>query len=275
MKHCVHTSILDIEINTCFAIGCNPAGFDNYCAKTSSVCKVVTDGEFCEDCIQKAERKAIQACIPTENSGANDSPANGPAGNDQSTENTPTNAPSSNNPPTNDPTSNNQPQNSYPACFPADSVVLVENGISKRADEIQLGDKIMVGPKQYSQVFGFTHRQKNGYFRFLEFHLSSGSDFRVTPGHYLYVNNELKTARSVRVGDVLKHRKGGFVTVISIDHKLHEGIINPQTVHGDIVVDNIVASTYTDAINPHAAHSLLLPMRSVFRVFGVSSVYIE
>jgi hypothetical protein len=47
------------------------------------------------------------------------------------------------------------------------------------------------------------------------------------------------------------------------------GLYNPQTLHGDIVVDGVRASTYTEAVDPVFAHAVLAPVRAVYRWFGV------
>lgn len=44
------------------------------------------------------------------------------------------------------------------------------------------------------------------------------------------------------------------------------GLYNPQTLDGRIVVNGIIASTYTTAVIPEAAHALLTPLRCLFNV---------
>ncbi len=39
-----------------------------------------------------------------------------------------------------------------------------------------------------------------------------------------------------------------------------DGLYNPQTAHGNIVVDGVLCSTFTSAIHPLLAKTLLLPL---------------
>jgi Hint module len=47
-----------------------------------------------------------------------------------------------------------------------------------------------------------------------------------------------------------------------------EGLFNPQTLHGDVVVDGLRASSYTTAVEPAVAHRLLWPLRVLFERTG-------
>jgi hypothetical protein len=46
-----------------------------------------------------------------------------------------------------------------------------------------------------------------------------------------------------------------------------EGLYNPHTMHGDIVVDGVHTSTYTDSVAPALAHALLWPVRMLVSSF--------
>ncbi len=89
-----------------------------------------------------------------------------------------------------------------------------------------------------------------------------------SPGHYVHTRNGLIKASDIRVGDVMY--AGEHVlrerTVKSISEVEVQGLYNPQTLHGDILVDGVQASTYTTAVPPQAAHVLLAPLRAVYRL---------
>lgn len=103
---------------------------------------------------------------------------------------------------------------------------------------------------------------------------SLGQFISVTGGHYLYVNSEVKAAKNVRVGDRVKTIDGPTM-VNSVSRASLVGLYNPQTEQGDIVVDRIVASTYTTSVEMKTAHSLMLPMRVLFRLTGISTSLFE
>ena len=45
-----------------------------------------------------------------------------------------------------------------------------------------------------------------------------------------------------------------------------KGLYNPLTLAGDIVVDGILASTYTKAVTPKMAHAALAPLRMMYEI---------
>jgi hypothetical protein len=87
----------------------------------------------------------------------------------------------------------------------------------------------------------------------------------------LYVQGGLKDSSDVVVGDRLVLGDGGLSAVVSVTTIHDVGLYNPQTLQGDIVVNGIKASTYTKAVKPDLAHSLLSPLRLAYAVFGYSS----
>ena len=147
-------------------------------------------------------------------------------------------------------------------------------------DELVEGDNTHTGGK----VFMFTHHDPYKTTEFVrmetsEFDCKNEDDghgfLEITPGHYVYVNDRLIPARDVRVGDWL--RKSGengsnsftaSVRVVQVQLVVKQGVYNPQTVTGDISVNGFVVSTYTEAIDPNAAHSLLAPLRMIYYVFN-------
>ena len=42
------------------------------------------------------------------------------------------------------------------------------------------------------------------------------------------------------------------------------GLYNPHTLHGDVVVDGVLTSTYTGVVHPALAHALLAPLRQLY-----------
>lgn len=151
-------------------------------------------------------------------------------------------------------------------CFPASARIEMESGLSKNMDELSIGDVIRVGPIKFSTVFMFTHKLSDGIKReFTKIQVESGESISATTGHYIVVNGALKTANSVKVGDLLTLASGEQSPVTYISAILEEGLYNPQTQDGHIVVDGIIASTYTSAVHPAAAHGLLAPLRFLYR----------
>lgn len=151
-------------------------------------------------------------------------------------------------------------------CFPASAMVKLEDGAWKRMEEVQIGDKVQVGSDKYSPVFMFTHRDADVNYLFVELETSTGERVRLTKGHYIYVNGRLEMAGTVRLRDEVIHEDGTRRRISNIRRVWGRGLFNPQTMHGDIVVDGLVASTYTRSVSPKVAHGLLAPLRCMYAV---------
>lgn len=180
-----------------------------------------------------------------------------------------------------------------PVCFPAHAHVTLADGSHQRMDKVKIGDVVLVGPGMYSRVFMMSHADsglsesgKTQIADFLTLTLSSGTKLSLTKGHYLYVqlkdgeDEKLVRADGARVGDsvtVVRSSKsdGVLEPIVSIEAQRFRGLFNPQTLHGDIVVNDVKASTYTTAIHAPTAHSLLAPLRALFRTLRWSTAAFE
>lgn len=154
-------------------------------------------------------------------------------------------------------------------CFPSDATVRLSDGSAVPISSLSIGDKVQVGPNEYSEVFMFTHKLDNVKSSFVNLKMRSGESLTLTSGHYLYANDKLVMAGSVRVADRLSLGNGGTRIVASARHVHRSGLHNPQTLHGDIVVDGFRTSTYTVTVRPPVAHGLLSPVRLLYRLFSM------
>jgi hypothetical protein len=148
-------------------------------------------------------------------------------------------------------------------CFPAQSTLQLDNGNMVRMDALQVGHKVQVGAKEYSEVFMFSHQFTDAQATFVELTTATGA-IRLTPGHYLYVNGAATQARAVKVGDHLEAANGTPAVVTGVTQVRDTGLYNPHTMHGDVVVNGFRTTTYTDAIHPTMAHALLAPARAMY-----------
>lgn len=162
-----------------------------------------------------------------------------------------------------------------PVCFPADAYVETQFGSKKRIDQVNIGDRLHVGNGQFSTVFMFTHKLSQVEAAFVKLETDAGFSIRLTSGHYLYVNDRLASAETVNSGDVLILADGQRTVVSNVSQVTSRGLYNPQTVHGNIVVDGIVASTYTRAVQPTTAHALLAPLRALYQRLGLTTAYFD
>jgi Hint module len=159
-------------------------------------------------------------------------------------------------------------------CFPGDATVRLESGATKTMRDVTIGDRVHVGAGEYSDVFMFSHVVASTINMFIELVTNSGDKLALTPGHYLYVNGALASSETVVVGDTVELGDGAEATVESVSVVTKRGLFNPHTLHGDIVVDNIRTSTYTTAVQPAIAHSILLAPARAFYNAGLGSLLI-
>jgi desert hedgehog len=136
-------------------------------------------------------------------------------------------------------------------------------------DELAVGDRVKVGSNQYSDIFLFTHKVPTVKNNVVVIRTASDRAITMTPRHFIYLNNELVDSATAKVGDKGFLGNGAPGVVSSVSKTVEAGLYNPQTIHGDIVVNGILASTYTTAVTPTIGHALLLPLRALYSAFRV------
>ncbi|KAK1858516.1 hypothetical protein I4F81_001117 [Pyropia yezoensis] len=173
------------------------------------------------------------------------------------------------------------PSDDEPACFPAAATVELADGSTTELAALSAGMAVRVAQGAHtgahSHVYGWSHRQLDGrhtYVRLSHVPEAAAGDERpaprhllLSPGHLLYVGGSLVPARSVRVGDALATPgvAGGVSRVVATGTTTAAGKVNPHTLSGDLLVDGVRVSTYTDALPTVVAHALLAPARAAFR----------
>lgn len=169
------------------------------------------------------------------------------------------------------------------ACFPGSATVKLDTGDVIRVDGLQNGHRVLVGPAEYSDVFMFSHASRNISSQFVRLHTASRSaePLITSEGHYVHVVGKgLVAASAVRLGDrLLKVESGAKALVedpvVSISKVCLQGLFNPHTVSGDIVIDGYMCSTYTVGVRPAFARTLLAPLRILYTTFGMSLEIVE
>jgi len=160
-------------------------------------------------------------------------------------------------------------------CFPADATVELQDGSLKTMEQLQLGDMVKVDANKYSQVYFFGHRDAHAQLRdFVQVMLESGAKMTATKGHFVWANSQWKDIDHVKVGDVMMQVMQGAATeskVVAVEKSISkQGLYNPHTMEGSIVVDNVLASSYTNVISPRLAHLLLTPQRMLYRIASMN-----
>ena len=152
-------------------------------------------------------------------------------------------------------------------CFSGDSLVTLESGEKIRMDQLRIGQSVIDDIRGGSSpIVFFSHADKNARPQFIEITTQLGQKFRATPGHFVYLNRTLRKLESVKIGDKVTLQSGIEGSVAVIERTFGRGLYNPHTLSGDIFVDGVLCSTYTDAILPIVSHALLSPIRALWQV---------
>lgn len=194
---------------------------------------------------------------------------------------------------------NDDDDDSGSVCFPADAMVTVlrtprepkGNRVPARMDELYIGMHVLSSTHDmFSEIYFFTHRSANkrSLFVILETLPTCGKSsdnqnatctqqceeqpnfIALTPQHFVHTYPRgLLRATDVQAGkDHLIRSQGDIALVISSRLELLRGLYAPHTLHGDIVVNGFLASTYTALVPVEIAHAALFPLRIMYRVTG-------
>lgn len=145
----------------------------------------------------------------------------------------------------------------------------LRNGIEKNVRNLVVGDEVYVGRGLYSTIFMFTHQDAKFQTKFVALTVAANLTLTVTPSHFIYAASGPVSAGSVKAGDLLRLGDGSTSAVTKIREFVDVGVFNPQTEHGDIVVEGVLSSTYTAFMDGQMAHAMLTPLRALYRSFGL------
>lgn len=164
---------------------------------------------------------------------------------------------------TSSPDSDEDEEDDDAVCFPSSATVRLADGTHMPMHMLAAGHAVHASESgATSPVFLFTHKVADHKLRtFVKVTTASGHSITLTPSHYLYANSRLTTAAAVKIGDKLR-TVAGPSAVTDVTTTRTTGLYAPHTVHGDLVVDGIVASGYSSALHPTLAHALLAPVRA-------------
>ena len=144
-------------------------------------------------------------------------------------------------------------------------MTLDNNGNTKKMSELAVGYKVITHNGVFSEVFMFSHRLEEATYNFVEIKTATAT-LAITGNHYLYINGNLREAQYVSAGDTITLASGKQDKILSVGRVKKDGIYNPHTLQGDIVVDGVLTSTYTSAFSPTLAHVVLAPLRGLYQM---------
>lgn len=168
----------------------------------------------------------------------------------------------------------NDPDDDGSACFPASASVTLKTGKVTTMDELVVGDSVLTRDGHFSEIYAFAHKLSSVHPKFYRIATRSGHSLTLSSGHYLYLNGQMQAAKTAMVGDHLVLGSGVETKIASIEERVFgRGLYNPMTVSGDILVNGLLASTYTTAVEPALSHALLMPPRVIYEWYGLDATF--
>ena len=140
--------------------------------------------------------------------------------------------------------------------------------------DLKVGEKVLTASANgifFSDVYFFGHRDSTQILEYVNI-ITKTTKIQMSGEHYLEVyrdTNVIVRASRVKIGDEITvftdrlHRE----PVIEIYTSKESGMYNPYTLDGNIIVDNVLASCYSE--------SDAVPVESVLRNFIVSEELID
>eukprot|EP00181_Compsopogon_caeruleus_P001552 CAMPEP_0184686204 /NCGR_PEP_ID=MMETSP0312-20130426/21617_1 /TAXON_ID=31354 /ORGANISM="Compsopogon coeruleus, Strain SAG 36.94" /LENGTH=538 /DNA_ID=CAMNT_0027141057 /DNA_START=65 /DNA_END=1681 /DNA_ORIENTATION=+ len=161
-------------------------------------------------------------------------------------------------------------QGQGPGCFPGNAKVELASGRVISMFDLEIGDIVRVNAAHFSEVYFFSHRSPKARESFVTIETNASRTISLTGGHLLpRVDKNPISSRNIQVGDIIEGDDGSRQLVVRVRQFLESGLFNPHTRAGIIAVNGIVVSCYTEAVDAHLAHLLLLPERAL-RTLGIS-----
>jgi desert hedgehog protein len=180
------------------------------------------------------------------------------------------------------------------SCFPGEATVALEDGTTRRMDELRIGDRVAVirpdGTRSFDDVYLFTHKDGAASGRYLTLTLASGRTLSLSPRHFIPVATDVaaswegrivKAADELREGDIVWHEAAdgsmASAAVTAITSQSRVGLYNPLTMGGSILVDGVAASAHSDwfldgIVSPDTQakvyQAILAPVRLAYLALG-------
>ena len=180
------------------------------------------------------------------------------------------------------------------SCFPGEATVAMADGSTRRMDELRIGDRVAVmrpdGTRGFDEIYLFTHKDAVATNAYRTLTLESGRELTLSPRHFIPVATDggagwdarvVKAAEEVGPGDVIWYENAdgslASAAVTAVATQARQGLFNPLTMGGTILVDGVVASAHSDwfldgiaspATQDVVYQALFLPVRALYRLIG-------
>jgi len=165
--------------------------------------------------------------------------------------------------------------NSVCPCFWGSNMVHMRNGGRRSISDVKVGDSVLavdeMGQLRFSQVIIQLHAEPEVVTKFQVIRTKTGRNLTLTPRHLIYkADSEIASSKPLFA---MRIKKGDFVfvfdeklgmikdEVVSNDIETEKGLYTPVTSHGNIIVGDILASSYAALENHSLLHLMFAPLR--------------
>jgi len=165
--------------------------------------------------------------------------------------------------------------NSFCPCFGGSNMVHMRNGGRRSISDVKVGDSVLavdeMGQLRFSQVIMQLHADPEVETKFQVIRTKTGRNLTLTPRHLIYkADSEIASSKPLFA---MRIKKGDFVfvfdeklgmikdEVVSNDIETEKGLYTPVTSHGNIIVGDILASSYAALENHSLLHLMFAPLR--------------
>ena len=168
-------------------------------------------------------------------------------------------------------------------CFWGANIVHLSSGRQKKISDVRVGDSVLAvdqnGKLLFSQVIMQLHQGPEVTTEFHVIRTKTGRNLTLTPKHLIYKaennkpNLDFDYFTSSQPRFAMNFRKGDFVfvfdkssgmiidEVVSNDIEIRKGVYSPLTSHGSIIVEDILASCYSELEDHSLLHMAFAPAR--------------
>jgi hypothetical protein len=135
-------------------------------------------------------------------------------------------------------------------CFSGETTVVTKSKGVIAMKHLKIGDLVMVAGSKFEQVYSFGHHDSLGVSEFLIIN----EKLELSPDHMIGVHGKgFVPASTIKLGDMLVSGAGTIAEVTSIQKKKRKGMFAPFTPSGELMVGNILVSSYV-TLQPHSSH---------------------
>jgi len=154
-------------------------------------------------------------------------------------------------------------------CHPSDTTVQLKHGVTRRMDELTVGDEIL-SPGGFTPVLGFMHQERDTANMYFEFTAGKRA-LAVSAHHHVVANGKTVDPATIKAGDVLHSADGSNATVTSVQMKAATGAFHFMVAGGEYYVDGLLSTDYDDHIPPKLWELLRMYVKMRYRL-GVPTI---